>query len=388
MASFVNEYTMTPNPNSPIFIRHEVPEDACDNSKKLSQLFLLLREQIANNKWDGITKNDIDFTYNTYDGTTQVNIIFCDDNKHLHYFSMQLIPDNGFGDNNDSFRLIYKFEGCFDENALSIRSFAEYLSVYLQYEGFDSELFDGDKAISISYSFNYAYEGLCKFIDTTLSHLKPLEWFYSKELKINTFEDASIYLEGVMSRLRLEAANNRWEGVKPECFKLVKFVAERETSLRLVYIVKDVWELHLSVDFADCGGYIDMFGTFICYPNINLPTFIKSQLNALFANFLSTLKVSQGNTFIGCGNIRDSSISIQYFYIDDTLEIFCKMLDEIVPAIQKYEFQLALPSHTLTEKIRAIKKQLEAKLHAIFEVITEEQTINEKLKHGYFKNYN
>ena len=64
---------MTPTPDSPRFIRHEVPEYACENSKKLSQLFLLLREQIANNKWNGLTEKDIDLTYNTYDGLTKVN---------------------------------------------------------------------------------------------------------------------------------------------------------------------------------------------------------------------------------------------------------------------------------------------------------------------------
>ena len=131
-----------------------------------------------------------------------------------------------------------------------------------------------------------------------------------------------------------------------------------------------------------------MYGTFNCYPNISLTTDIKSQLNSLFAYFISALKVSQGNTYIGCGSTGEHSISLQYFHIDDTFEILCKMLDEIVPAIQKYEFQLALPSHTLTEKIRAIKRQLEAKLHAIFDVVTDEQTINEKLNNGYFKTYN
>ena len=131
-----------------------------------------------------------------------------------------------------------------------------------------------------------------------------------------------------------------------------------------------------------------MFSSFRCYPHINLSADIKLQLYTLFANFLSTLRMSQGNTFIRCGNMRDHSISIQYFYIDDTFEIFCKMLDQIVPAIQKYDFQLDLPSHTLTEKIGAIKKQLEAKLHTIFDVSFEEQTINEKLKYGHFKSYN
>ena len=380
---------MTPDPNSPRFIRHEVPEYACENSKKLSQLYLQLREQISIGKWKRIKAKDILLTYNTYDGTTEIKIKFLDENKHIHHFSMQLVPDNGFGNNEeDSFRFIYQFEGSFDENALSVRSFAEYLSIYLQYEGFDPQLFNCDKAISLTYSINYAYKGINKLIDTTLSHIKPLEWFYSKEPKISTFKDASIYLVGVMSRLQLEANNNRWDGVKPECFQLVKYVAEGEASLGLEYIVKDVWELHLCVYLADCGGNFDMCGSFSCYPNINLSAHIKSQLNALFANFLSILKVSQGNTFIGCGNVGDHSISIQYFYIDDTFEILCKMLDDIVPAIQKYEFQLALPSYTLSEKTIAIKKQLEAKLHTTFDVITEEQTINERLKHGHFKSYN
>lgn len=380
---------MTPNPDSPRFIRHEVPDYACENSKRLSQLFVLLREQISKSKWKGIAENDIDLTFNTYDGTTEVNIKLCDTNKHLHHFSMQLVPDNGFGeDEEDRFRLIYKFEGIFDENVLTIRSFAKYLSIYLQYEGFDPELFNCDKAISLTYSLKYAYDGICKLINTTLSHLKPMEWFYSTEPKISTFDETTTYLEGVMSRLKLEAANNRWEGVNSEYFKLIKFVAEGEASLGLVYCVKDVWELHISVDIADCNGYFDMCGTVIYSTDSHLSDSIKYQLNTLFANFLSTLKLSLGNMYVGCGNTPDHSIRIQYFYIDDTFEIFCKMLDELVPAIQKYDFQLDLPSHTLTEKIRTIKKQLEAKLHTTFDVITEEQTINEKLRHGHFKSYN
>lgn len=53
---------MTPNPDSPKFIKHEVPEYACDNSKKLSQYFFLLRREIIKNRWDGISENDISLT--------------------------------------------------------------------------------------------------------------------------------------------------------------------------------------------------------------------------------------------------------------------------------------------------------------------------------------
>ena len=177
---------MTPNPNSPIFIKHEVPEYACENSKKLSQLFLLLREQIANNKWEGTTENDIDLTYNTYNGFTEVNIKFCDDNKHLHHFSMCLLPYNGWGNvEDDSFHLSYFFEGTFNENALLVRSFAEYLATYLGFEGFEPTLVKCDKGIWLESSLKYAYEDFCKLIDITISCLRPLEWFYSKEPKIS-----------------------------------------------------------------------------------------------------------------------------------------------------------------------------------------------------------
>ena len=107
-------------------------------------------------KWKRIEAKDILLTYNTYNGTTEIKIKFLDENKHIHHFAMQLVPDNGFGNNEeDSFRFIYQFEGSFDENALSVRSFAEYLSIYLQYEGFDPQLFNCDKAISLTYSINY-----------------------------------------------------------------------------------------------------------------------------------------------------------------------------------------------------------------------------------------
>ena len=82
--------------------------------------------------------------------------------------------------------------------------------------------------------------------------------------------------------------------------------------------------------------------------------------------------------------MRDSSISIQYFYINDTFEIFCKILDAIVPAIQNYTFRLTLQPINLTGEIEAIKEQMEAALNTTLEVITEEEHINKKFKRGYY----
>ncbi len=376
---------MTPNPNSPQFLIHEVPDYACDNSKLLSSYYSRLVEDIRHGKWQGISISDIALTYNTYDGCIEVNIVFRDRNNHAHYFIMQLVPDNGFGDtDDDSFRLIYLFDGKFDENALSIRSFAKYLSIYLEFEGFEPTLIKCDKGLSIPLPVKYAYEEICKLIDITQSHIKPLLWFYTKEVCINTFEEVCYYIAGIKSRLQLESVKGKWHNVKPECFKIVKFEAEREISLVLTYIVDDVWELSLSADIADCDGYYDMFATFCCHPNGNLSAGIKKQLDALFADFLPTLKLSQGNIYVGCGCREDHSINIQYFYIEDTFDILCSMLDEIVPTLEKSNFQLPLKHLNLTGEIEAIKEKMEAALNTTLEVITEEEQINKKLKTGYF----
>lgn len=380
---------MTPSPDSQIFIQHEVPDYACNNSKKLSQGFLRLRGKIRGNRWSGISENDISLTYNTYDGCTEVEIVFRDKNNHAHHFTMQLVPDNGFGDTNeDRFRLLYLFDGKFDENAISIRSFAACLAIHLEYEGFEPTLIKCDKGLDIPCSVEYACDGICKLIDITQSNIKPLAWFYTKEPNIKSFEGMCYYLTGVKSRLQLECCNGRWNKVDPECFTLEIYKEEKEVALQVAYIVDDVWELSLSANAAQYEGYFDLSCTFNCYPESNLSDKVKMQLDVLFADFLSTLKIAKGNTYIGCGDRRNHSLSIQYFHIEDGFDLFCKMLDELVPAIQRYDFQLDLPPYNLTEGIGTIKKQLEAQLHTTFDVITEEQTINEKLKHGYFKRYN
>lgn len=375
---------MTPNPDSPLFIKHEVPEYACDNSKKLSQYFFLLRGEIVNNRWNGITPNDITLTYNTYDGCTEVEINFKDKNNHKHHFIIRLIPNNGFRDTDeDDLKLLYLFEGVFDENALTIRSFAEYLSDYLSYEGFEPTLINCDKWLSIPCTVEYLYQDVCKLIDITLPLIKPLVWFYNKEPNLQSFDEAFYYLAGVKSQFQLECCKGRWENVKPECFKILKYETEREISLGLKYIVEDVWELYISIDVTDCEDYFDIYCSFNCYPDNRLTSTIRKQLEILFADFLTTIKISRGNTYVCCGNYKQSVI-IQYFHIEDTFDILCTMLDEIVPALQSFTLQLPLQPINLTREIEAIKEQMETILNTTFEVITEEQQINKKLKNGYY----
>ena len=376
---------MTPNPDSPIFIKHEVPDYACNNSKKLSQYFFLLRGEIIKNRWNGISENDISLTYNTYNGCTEVEVVFRDKNNHAHHLTMQLVADNGFGNTDeDRFRLLYLFEGKFDENAISIRSFAAYLTIHLEYEGFEPTLMKYDKGLDIPCSVESAYNGICKLIDITQSNIKPLVWFYTKEPNIKSFEGMCYYLTGVKSRLQIECCNGRWNKVDPECFKLEIYNEEKEVALQVAYIVDDVWELSLSANAAQYEGCFDLSCTFNCYPATNLSDEVKRKLDGLFADFLHSLKIANGNTYIGCGDRRNHSISIQYFHIEDTFDLFCKMLDEIVPALQNFTFRLPLQPINLTGEIEAIKEQMEATLNTTLEVITEEERINKKFKRGYY----
>lgn len=377
---------MTPNPSSPHFIKHEVHEYANENAKKLSELFYMLKRQASQGKWDGISENDFSLTYNTYDGSTEVTAVLQDDNHHSHYFTIQLIPDNGFGNSReDCFRLLYFFEGNFNESAVCIRSFAEYLAAYLHFEGFEPTLIKCNKGISMPCVFELAHEAFCKLIEVTMSHIKPLSWFYTKEPAIESFYEAYYFLAGAMSKLQIESVRGRWDGINPECFKMIKFDEEREAAITLTYRVDSVLKLSICANIAECGDYFDMFCTVNCYPDSHLSPAVREQLDTLFADFLNTLKTAQGNIYVGGGYRKDHSIAIQYFYIEDTSDIFCEMLDEIVPALHDFNFKLPLHPANLTEEMEAVKSQLETYLNAPLEVITEEQSINEKLNHGYFE---
>jgi len=119
--------------------------------------------------------------------------------------------------------LKYLFEGEFDENVLSVRSFAEYLSVYLEWEGLEPRLTNCDKGIEMPGYINYIYEEFCKLLDTTISKLRPIEWFYSKELQVDSIVDVYDHFYKVLILLKAEAKNGRWKDILPACIKFKKY---------------------------------------------------------------------------------------------------------------------------------------------------------------------
>ena len=79
---------MTPNPDSPKFIRHEIPEGAPIRALRLREDYKLLRANIEACVWPHITSGCLRLDYNTYDGRVRITVGFTDKNKHSHTFSI------------------------------------------------------------------------------------------------------------------------------------------------------------------------------------------------------------------------------------------------------------------------------------------------------------
>lgn len=375
---------MTPNPESPIFKQNFIPEYACENAKLLGVTFSKIKENTRLGKWQGISEDDISLDYNNYDGCTKIETILVDFNNHTHHFIIQLFPDNGFGDGTDYLYIKYLLEGIFDENVLSIRSFAEYLSTYLEWEGFEPILIHCGKEIEWLTSIDWVYRDFCKLVDSTISKLKPLDWFFSKEPCLKSYEDMHYYFLKTLSKLKSRADNGMWNGIKANCFKITSGKPSAETSIYLVYKVDDVWEWQIHIDGVWCDRFADLSYGVSCYPYYKLSTEMQKKLDNLFAEFLDSLPSSKGNIYVGGGR-GEHSLSIQYFHIEDSFDLFCNLIGEVTAHLKSFNFHLSSSSTIFTEEIETMKKQLEQSLKTSFSIVTEEDEINKKFKNGYFK---
>ena len=373
---------MTPNPEAPIFRHNYIPEYACENAKLLGVTFSKIIENVSLGKWHNISEDDITLEYNNYDGCTKIEATLVDYNSHTHHFIIQLLPDNGFGDGTDYLYIKYLFEGKFDENVLSVRSFAEYILPYLEWNGLEPKLIHCDRGIEMMGYIDHIYEQFCILVNTALSKLKPIEWFYSEEPLIESYNGMHSYLFEVLHGLKTKADKGSLDGIKADCFNIMSDADE--TSIYLEYQVNDVWEWLITLNGLWCESYEDLSLRLSCYPYHKLSNEIQKKLDNLFAEFLDSLPSSRGNIYVGGGR-GEHSLSIQYFHIEDSLDLFCNLLDEITTQLKSFNFHLSSPSTTLTEEMEIMKKQLEETLQTSFSLVIEEEEINKKFKNGYFK---
>lgn len=65
---------MTPNPDSPKFVRHEIPDDASATAIRLREIHKLLKANIEACVWHHVTSDCIRLDYNTYDGRVRITV--------------------------------------------------------------------------------------------------------------------------------------------------------------------------------------------------------------------------------------------------------------------------------------------------------------------------
>lgn len=165
---------MTPNPDSPKFIRHEIPDNASVRALRLREDYKLLRANIEACAWPHITSGCLRLDYNTSDGRVRITVGFTDKNKHSHTFS--ILSYRG-----KRLQCEYEFEGSVDAPVVSFRSYAEWLMLQLwQYE-IDAELCKCDRGLIISANIDNAYNVMSKMLDIVTNNIKPIDWFLSKE---------------------------------------------------------------------------------------------------------------------------------------------------------------------------------------------------------------
>lgn len=166
--------TMTPNPDSPKFIRHEIPDNASVRALRLREDYNLLRANMEACVWHHITSDCLRLYYNTNDGRVRITVGFTDKNKHSHTFS--ILSYRG-----KRLQCEYEFEGGVDAPVVSFRSYAEWLMLQLwQYE-IDAELCKCDRGLVISADLDTAYDVMSKMLDIVTNNIKPIDWFLSKE---------------------------------------------------------------------------------------------------------------------------------------------------------------------------------------------------------------
>lgn len=366
--------TMTPNPDSPKFVRHEIPDYASATALKLREDYNLLRTNIEACVWHHITSDCLCLDYNNYDGRVRITVGFTDKNKHSHTFSII-----SFGDESTQYE--YEFEGSVDAPVVSFRSYAEWLMLQLwQYE-IDAELCKCDRGLIISANIDNAYNVMSKMLDIVTNNIKPIDWFLSKE-PVWQFDRTYYDLCKMLPLLQEEASKGRWKDVVPEDFRLV-----RNADCALIcldYTDNHNYTMQFRLGMTKTGfaaertdKFMDMFYHFENHaPNDELRAYLDKENREFskIANIMPEIPFSWKALLFH----SDDGFYINT-YRENAFQKYCLMLDLIIPFKNRYEAtELYIASELLETK-----KQLEASLSTDFE-IAKEQESDLIFTHGHF----
>lgn len=365
---------MTPNPESPKFVRHEIPDNASETALKLREYYSLLKANISASAWHNITLECLGLEYNTYDGRIRIDVRFTDSNNHTHTF---VINYSG----SDLILCEYLFEGGLDAPVASFRSYAEWLMLQLWQYDIEAELCKCDRGLEIKTDIDHAYDVMERMLDIVSNNIKTVDWFLSKE-PVWQFYRTYYDLCKMLPLLQKEAAKGRWKEVKPENFRLI-----RNTDCALICL-----------DYTDNSNYVMQFRVGMTKNGFAaertdkfMDMFYRFDNHAQSESFRLYLD-NENKEFSRIANIileMPFSWKTLLFHSDDGFYIntyreyafqkYCLMLDCVLPFIDRYEATDIYIAPEILEK----KKELEKALSTDLE-ISKEQEPDLIFSHGHF----
>lgn len=365
---------MTPNPDSPKFVRHEIPDNASATAIRLREIHKLLKTNIEACSWHHILSDCLSLDYNTYNGRVCIAVGFTDTNNHSHTFSI-----NYYGD--EKLQCQYEFEGCVDAPVISFRSYAEWLMLQLWQFEIDAELCKCDCGLTIPTDINSVYNVMSKMLDIVTNNIKSIDWFLSKE-PVWQFYRTYYDLGKMLPLLQEEASKGRWKDVVPENFRLV-----RNSDCALIcldYTDNRNYTMQFRIGMTKTGfaaertdKFMDMFYRFENHAPIeDLREYFDNENREFskIANIILEIPFSWKALLFH----SDDGFYINT-YRENAFQKYCLMLDCIIPFKNRYEATELYIAPELLET----KKQLEASLSTDLE-ISKEQEPDFVFTHGHF----
>lgn len=365
---------MTPNPDSPKYIQHEIPDYASADALKLRDDYKLLKANIDAGVWHQITSNNLHLDFNTYDSRVRITVGFTDKNKHSHTFSIIFYGDK-------KLQCEYEFKGSVDAAVVSCRSYAEWLMLQLWQFEIDAELCKCDRGFVIPTDINSAYNVMSKMLDIVCHNIKPIDWFLSKE-PVWQFYRTYYDLCKMLPSLQEEASKGRWKDVMPENFRLV-----RNADCALIcldYTDNRNYTMQFRLGMTKTGfaaertdKFMDMFYQFENHaPTKDLREYFDKENREFskIANIMLEIPFSWKAILFH----SDDGLYINT-YRENAFQKYCLMLDWIIPFKNRYEATELYIAPELLES----KKQLEASLSTDLE-ISKEQDPDMIFTHGHF----
>lgn len=367
---------MTPDPNSPCFISHEIPDSASESALRIKDISELLRANLSALVWLGINEKNLVLTFNTYTGDATVDICFTDANNHTHHFYVK-----SMGYTRNQVVCEYLFEGSFNAEVVSFRSYAEWLMLQLWQFEIGVELCNCDRGLTVSVSPEKAYDIITKMLDIVTNNIKSIEWFLSGE-PVWQFYRTYYELQKMLPLLQEEAAKERWRDVRPEHFRLI-----RNTDCALIcldYTDNRNYSMQFRVGMKKGGfgaertdKFMDMFYEFESYSQYEEVRKYFEKENREFseiANAILEIPFSWKTLLF-----HSSEGLYINTYREYAFQKFCLMLDIILPFKDKYEATEVFIAPEILEK----KKELEIALSVDLE-ISKEQEPDLVFSHGHY----